>query len=75
MITKAGYVHPVQNTSIDKKTGNSNHCIHPDFIQNEITESLKRLQKDKIDIFMINNPEKMLLDTNKVRYRKGPIIK
>jgi len=73
VITKAGYIHPANSAqwrSPDSKAIH-NHSIHPDFIQNEITESLKRLQKDKIDIFMLNNPERMLLNPNKVRHWKG----
>ena len=74
VITKAGYIHPVHSAqwrSPNSKAVHHNHCIHPDFIENEITESLRRLQTDKIDIFMLNNPERMLLDPNKVRHWKG----
>ncbi|KAJ3084179.1 hypothetical protein HDU99_002893 [Rhizoclosmatium hyalinum] len=36
------------------------HCISPKFIESEIDSSLQRLGVDKIDIYMINCPERLL---------------
>ena len=36
------------------------HCISPDFLENQISLSLKRLQLDKIDIYLLHNPEYFL---------------
>lgn len=33
------------------------HCIHPDFLQNQIKRSLKRLNRKWLDGFLIHNPE------------------
>jgi len=36
------------------------HCISPDFLENQIGQSLKRLQLEKIDIYLLHNPEYFL---------------
>jgi len=33
------------------------HCIGPDFLGNQITLSLERLQLEKIDVYLLHNPE------------------
>ena len=33
------------------------HCLHPDFIEDQIQRSLKRLQVDYLDIYLLHNPE------------------
>ncbi len=33
------------------------HCIHPDFLADQITRSLERLQMDTIDVYLLHNPE------------------
>lgn len=33
------------------------HCIHPEFLEHQITSSLKRLMLDRIDIYLLHNPE------------------
>ncbi|KAF9969794.1 hypothetical protein BGZ73_007684 [Actinomortierella ambigua] len=38
----------------------SYHSIHPTFLESQITGSLERLRVSKLDIFMLNNPERML---------------
>jgi aryl-alcohol dehydrogenase-like predicted oxidoreductase len=42
------------------------HCLAPSFLEYEITCSLERLGLETIDIFMLNNPERLLLDKNGV---------
>jgi aryl-alcohol dehydrogenase-like predicted oxidoreductase len=36
------------------------HCLHPDFLKDQITRSLQRLQLDKIDVLLLHNPEYFL---------------
>lgn len=36
---------------------NLEHCIHPDFIEDQLTRSLERLGVEKIDIYLLHNPE------------------
>lgn len=36
------------------------HCIHPDFIDDQITRSLERLQTGYIDVLLLHNPEYFL---------------
>jgi aryl-alcohol dehydrogenase-like predicted oxidoreductase len=36
------------------------HCIAPDFLENQITLSLQRLNLDKIDVYLLHNPEYFL---------------
>jgi aryl-alcohol dehydrogenase-like predicted oxidoreductase len=33
------------------------HCIHPEFIADQLTRSLSRLQMDALDIYLLHNPE------------------
>jgi len=40
---------------------NCYHCIHPDFMRDQLTRSLERLQTDFIDIYLIHNPEYYLM--------------
>lgn len=36
------------------------HCISPDFLENQITLSLQRLNLNKIDVYLLHNPEYFL---------------
>ena len=36
------------------------HCISPDFLENQITLSLQRLNLKKIDVYLLHNPEYFL---------------
>ncbi len=38
------------------------HCIHPDFIREEIERSRQRLGVETVDIYLLHNPEYFLLD-------------
>ena len=33
------------------------HCIHPEFLADQITRSLRRLQMETIDVYLLHNPE------------------
>lgn len=48
------------------------HCIHPDFMRDQLERSLERLQCASIGCYLIHNPEYFLLDAlNKGRDRNG----
>jgi aryl-alcohol dehydrogenase-like predicted oxidoreductase len=36
------------------------HCLHPDFLKDQITRSLQRLALDQIDVLLLHNPEYFL---------------
>ncbi|KAF9195248.1 hypothetical protein BGZ50_004886 [Haplosporangium sp. Z 11] len=70
VVSKAGFVLPQTPSFPFETLGNvpsyakisesSYHSIHPTFLRAQITESLERLKLNKLDIFMLNNPERML---------------
>lgn len=41
------------------------HCIHPDFLQDQLSRSRERLQLPAIDIYLLHNPEYFLSDLKK----------
>lgn len=47
-------------TDVVKCTNDLWHCISPDFLENQITLSLKRLNLNKIDVYLLHNPEYFL---------------
>ncbi len=38
------------------------HCIDPEFMRDQLTHSLERLNRDQLDCYLIHNPEYFLLD-------------
>lgn len=38
------------------------HCIHPDFMRDQLERSLERLQRTTLDCYLLHNPEYFLLD-------------
>lgn len=38
------------------------HCIHPEYIQDQLEKSLERLGVDRIDFYLLHNPEYYLMD-------------
>lgn len=70
IVTKAGYIQGNnllvieelnnQNLAVDDLVDISEtlkHSIHPEFLENQIGLSLKRLQRDSVDYFLLHNPE------------------
>ncbi|GBD87594.1 putative aldo-keto reductase [bacterium BMS3Abin03] len=73
IVTKGGYL---QGENLDKaKTKEKDgkpykdvikcssdlwHCIHPDFLKTQLNNSLEKLRLDKIDIYLLHNPEYFL---------------
>lgn len=41
------------------------HCIHPDFLEEQITASLARLDLDSIGVYLLHNPEYYLMRAEK----------
>ncbi|RIA89490.1 NADP-dependent oxidoreductase domain-containing protein [Glomus cerebriforme] len=69
IISKAGYVNITDTTHLNdsfaKINDKSAHSISPEFLNKQISESLSRLNLEKLDIFMLNNPERILQAKNK----------
>ncbi|HET8948801.1 MAG TPA: aldo/keto reductase, partial [Candidatus Polarisedimenticolia bacterium] len=38
------------------------HCIHPDFLRDQLRRSLQRLQTERLDVCLLHNPEYFLSD-------------
>lgn len=41
------------------------HCIHPEFLEDQLTHSLKRLNLKTVDVYLLHNPEYYLLWAHK----------
>jgi aryl-alcohol dehydrogenase-like predicted oxidoreductase len=41
------------------------HCIHPDFLQDQLSRTLERLHLPALDIYLLHNPEYFLSDLKK----------
>ncbi|KAI7860336.1 NADP-dependent oxidoreductase domain-containing protein [Circinella umbellata] len=71
VVTKAGYLSANDIEGFDNAkdyvqiNDKSFHGISPKIIESQITKSLERLQTDKLDIFMVNGPERMLMAKNR----------
>jgi len=75
IVSKAGYVQG-QNMQLAqererqgkgfpemvKYMQNCWHCIHPDFLSDQLFRSLARLQLDHLDVLLLHNPEYFLSD-------------
>lgn len=48
-------------------------CIHPEYLQDQLTRSLQRLQLEQIDCYMLHNPEWYLLwaKMNKIKQQEA----
>mgnify|MGYP001805822499 CR=1 FL=1 len=70
IVTKGGYLQGLNfDLSQEKKKENKpfldlveyqdglEHCIHPGFLEDQITRSLERLGVETIDVYMLHNPE------------------
>lgn len=79
IITKAGYLLSdtfeilVSENSIKEISGEyaivseyHKQCIHPFFLEDQLKQSLKRLNRSYIDCFMLHNPEYYFQDKNSV---------
>jgi aryl-alcohol dehydrogenase-like predicted oxidoreductase len=63
IVTKAGYIqgdnlnHIVTSDDLVVISDHLKHSIHPDFLKDQLTRSLARLQKESVDVFLLHNPE------------------
>ncbi|WP_061249492.1 aldo/keto reductase [Leptospira alstonii] len=78
IVTKAGYIQG-RNLEIVSELEKANkefpeityysegcyHCIHPEFLEDQLERSLKRLGLDSVDVFLLHNPEYFLMDREK----------
>ncbi len=40
------------------------HCIHPDWVREQLAQSLERTQLEAIDVYLLHNPEYFLIDAD-----------
>ncbi|KAI7891905.1 NADP-dependent oxidoreductase domain-containing protein [Mucor mucedo] len=80
LVTKSGYlgaadIEPFNaNEDYVQLTEKSFHSISPRVLEKQIESSLERLKTDKLDIFMINSPERMMFSKNR-RYTSSQLYK
>ncbi|KAL1920395.1 uncharacterized protein VTP21DRAFT_772 [Calcarisporiella thermophila] len=71
LISKAGYLeftrsHQYSHPATVRVSDKWHFSLSPYFLESEINSSLERLGVKKLDIFMVNNPERMLVAKDKV---------
>ena len=80
VVSKAGYV---QGTNLERARARIEegrawpdmvefsegcwHCLHPDFLDEQLAGSLERLQLDRLDVYLLHNPEYFLADARRRR--------
>jgi hypothetical protein len=88
VVSKGGYIQGKNLEIAKQKEINGNpypevvkcspdlwHCISPEFLKDQISYSLERLQLDKIDVYLLHNPEYFLnythfinIDEHRIEY-------
>ena len=48
------------------------HCIHPEFLTDQLERSLERLRVEKVDVYLLHNPEYFFTDAAK-RHKHGSL--
>ncbi len=84
VVSKIGYVQGVNLTLAQEREAAGQpfpemikymdgcwHCIHPEFLREQLQRSLARLQLDTLDVCLLHNPEYFLSDANK--RGRGPL--
>jgi len=70
VVTKGGYIQG-QNMELARKNNFPEvvhygegiwHCIHPEFLQTQIQRSLERMKLNRIDVYLLHNPEYFLTE-------------
>lgn len=68
VVTKAGYIQG-QNMALAQQQSFPEvveygegiwHCIHPRFLETQLSASCRRLKRDRVDVFLLHNPEYFL---------------
>jgi aryl-alcohol dehydrogenase-like predicted oxidoreductase len=73
-VSKAGYLleHEVEHLDASQDfvqiRDKNYHSISPRVLERQISQSLERLDTDKLDIFLINAPERMLMAQKRVSF-------
>jgi hypothetical protein len=80
VVTKAGYVQGKNHEIAAERERAGNpfpemvklgpdlwHCIHPDFLHDQITRSRERLGVETLDVFLLHNPEYFLEEAEQRR--------
>ncbi|MFT5433150.1 MAG: aryl-alcohol dehydrogenase-like predicted oxidoreductase, partial [Myxococcota bacterium] len=75
VVSKVGYVQGRNLTEAKQRLADGNpypemvrysdrcwHCIHPEFLEAQITASLERMQLSCVDVMLLHNPEYFLMD-------------
>ncbi len=70
IVSKVGYIQGRLLENIDEKKFSEivkyaehiYHCISEEFIKDQLTQTLNRLNRDKIECYLLHNPEYYLLD-------------
>jgi predicted aldo/keto reductase-like oxidoreductase len=63
LVTKAGYLQgknlfeDFEKEEVVDISDILKHSIHPNFLKDQLNQSLKRLKKEYIDVFLLHNPE------------------
>ncbi len=88
IVSKIGYAqgHNLQQAQTRERTGHAYpemvkygediwHCLHPDFLEDQLTLSLDRLGLTTLDICLLHNPEYFLSDAkNRMRISDAPSL-
>jgi aryl-alcohol dehydrogenase-like predicted oxidoreductase len=80
LVTKSGYLGAADIVPFDSKhdyiqlSEKMYHSVSPKVIEQQIQTSMQRLKTNKLDIFMINSPERMLMSKNR-RYTSAQLYK
>lgn len=61
---KTNYIDPLGDSISITDIAEQRHCIHPDYIRDQINRSLNNLGLETIDIYYLHNPEVQLSDVS-----------
>jgi aryl-alcohol dehydrogenase-like predicted oxidoreductase len=73
-VSKSGYLLESEIENLDASKDflqvrdKNYHSVSPRVMEMQISQSLDRLRTNKLDIFMINAPERMLMAQTRVRF-------
>lgn len=84
VVTKAGYVQGTNQAEAVRRIREGRpweemveyardcwHCISPGFLADQLTASLERLRRPRVDVLLLHNPEYFLLDARQRRTDAG----
>jgi uncharacterized protein len=84
VVTKIGYVQGQNLELAEKRKAEGKpfadmveygpgiwHCIHPDWLEDQLTRSLQRLRLEAVDVCLLHNPEYFFSDA--IKRGRGPV--